>query len=299
MDYRKKLDEFLKRDIGLRKLVVIYWPTWSWKTDMSIDIAKALNTEIISTDSRQIFKYMDIWTGKITEEEKKWVVHHMLDVITPDQKYSVWEFKKEAERVMEDLYSRWKIPMLVGWTGLYVDSLIFDFDIPKVPADEKLRKQLEKEAEEKGNEYIFEKLKKLDPDYDRNLHKNNLKYVIRALEVKMLTWKSKTSFKKEKKLKYDVLFLSPDIKSREWLYDRINRRVKMMFEMWLFDEIKWLLDRWYKDNDFAMASIGYQEVIPYIRWKISREEAIDKVQQASRNYAKRQFTWFRKYEKYL
>lgn len=230
---------------------------------------------------------------------KKWVPHHMLDIITPDQKYSVWEFKKKAEKIMQNLYWKNKIPMLVGWTWLYINSLIFDFDIPKVPADEKLRKQLEQEAEEKWKDHIFEKLKKLDPYYDRELHKNNLRYVIRALEVKILTGKSKTSFKKEKKLKYDVLFLTPEFWDRETLYSRINKRVEKMFKMWLIEEVQWLLERWYKQTDFGLASIWYQEIVPYLKWQIPLKEAIQQVQQNSRNYAKRQFTWFRKYDNYL
>ncbi len=299
MDYKKELDLFLNKKTSKDKIIVIYWPTGSWKTDMSIDIAKYLDTEIISTDSRQIFKYMNIWTGKITEKEKKWIKHYMLDIIEPDKTYSVWEFKKESERILSKLYNKWKIPILCWWTGLYIDSLIYDFDIPKIPANEELRKKLEKQAKEKWKDYIFKKLQKIDPDYDTNLHPNNLRYVIRAIEVKMLTWKSKTSFKKEKLLKYDVLFLTPEFGNREKLYNKINKRVKMMFNMWLVEEIKWLLKRWYNFNDFGLKSIWYQEVLPYINWEISKEEAIAKVQQNSRNYAKRQLTWFKKYKNYI
>ncbi len=139
-------------------------------------------------------------------------------------------------------------------------------------------------------------LKEIDPDYDRTLHPNNLRYVIRALEVKMLTWKSKTSFRKDKILKYDILFLTPYNWDREWLYDRINRRVDMMFDSGLEDEIRWLLARWYKETDFGMNSIGYTEVYPYLRTKITLNEAKEKVKQNSRNYAKRQLTWFKKYK---
>lgn len=239
---------------------------------------------------------MDIWTGKIKEEEKKWVTHHMIDIITPDIDYSVWEFKKQAESIMETMYEKWKIPMLVWWTWLYIDSLIYDFDIPKIPADEELRATLEAEAKQKWNEYIFEKLKKLDPDYDRELHPNNLRYVIRALEVKILTWKSKTSFKKEKKLKYDVLFLTPDYGTREDLYNKINKRVKSMFKAWLLDEMESLIKKWYKKTDFWMNSIWYMELFAYFEGRMSLEDAIELVQKNSRNYAKRQLTWFRKYK---
>lgn len=310
MNYIQQLETFLSNKSDLKKLVVIYGPTAAGKTDMSIDIAKHLETEIISTDSRQIFKYMDIGTGKITPEEMSWVTHHMLDIIEPDSNYSVGEFKKASEAIMDDLYTHNKIPILCGWTGLYIDSLIYDFNIPEIPADEDLRTKLEAEAKEFWNEYVFQKLVDLDPDYDRELHPNNVRYVIRALEVKMLTWKSKTSFKQEKKLKYNVLFLSPQggkcpqddrgqymysQEYRDWLYDRINRRVVQMFTGGLIEENRMLLKKWYKKTDFGMKSIWYQEVQEYLAWNISMEDAISGVQQNSRNYAKRQLTWFRKY----
>jgi len=292
---KEKIDNFVNKNSTKKKLIVIYWPTWSWKTNLSIDISKYLKTEIISSDSRQIFKYMNIWTWKITEKEKQWIKHHMIDIIKPNEEFSVKEFKNKSEKIIDILHNNWKIPILCWGTGLYIDSLIYDFNIPKIPWDDLLRKKLEKEAEEKWNEYIFEKLKKIDPEYDRGLHMNNIRYVIRAIEVKMLTWNSKTSFKQEKKLKYDVLFLTPYSWNREQLYSRINKRVENMFISWLLEEIKLLFEKWYKENDFWMNSIWYSEVYPYLQWKITLEEAIRQVQQNSRNYAKRQLTWFRKY----
>lgn len=269
---------------------------------MSIDVAQYLESEIISTDSRQIFQNMDIWTGKITPEETKGIPHHMIDIIAPDRSYSVWEFKKIAEDHIQRLYDAGKIPILCWGTGLYIDSLIYDFDIPSPPSDDHLRSKLEAQALEFGNQYVFDQLLALDPDYDRGLHPNNLRYVIRALEVKILTGKSKSSFKQEKKLKYDVLFLSPEGPDvmysqtyRDWLYDRINTRVEQMFQQGLIDENKQLLEAWYKKTDFGMKSIWYTEVQEYLEWNISLEEALSQVQQNSRNYAKRQLTWFRKY----
>lgn len=140
----KKVEKFLEVKSQKQKIIVIYWPTASWKTAMSIDIAKEIWWEIISTDSRQIFKYLNIWTGKVTMEEMDWVPHYMLDIIEANQSYSVWEFKQKAEEIIEDIYSRWKIPILCWWTWLYIDSLIYDFDIPRIPADEELRTKLEK-----------------------------------------------------------------------------------------------------------------------------------------------------------
>ena len=293
----KKLEKFLEKKSNKPKIIVIYWPTGSWKTSMSIKVAKKLDSEIISTDSRQIFKYLDIWTGKILEEEKEEIPHYMLDIITPDKEYSVWEFKTESEKIICDISFRWKIPILCWWTGLYIDSLIYDFNIPKVLADEELRKSLENEANGYWNEYVYKKLEMIDPEYASTLHFNNLRYVIRWIEVKTLTGKSKLDFKEEKNLKYDTLFLTPFNWDREYLYNRINKRVWMMFDDWLVEEVKNLL-KIYKKSDFWMKTIWYKEVIDHIEWKINLEECIELVRRHNRNYAKRQLTWFRNYEKW-
>ena len=297
MEYIKKLNEFSIWKSNKPKIIVIYWPTWSGKTSVSIDIAKKINTEIISTDSRQIFQSLDIWTGKITENEMYWVVHHMIDIVSADMEYSVWEFKIKAEKYIEDILLKWKIPVLCGGTWLYIDSLIYDFNIPKVPADDELRNELEKQAQEHGNQHIYDQLVKLDPEYAAELHPNNLRYVIRALEVKILTWKSKTEFREEKKLKYDTFFLTPYNWDREVLYERINNRVQIMFNEWLIEEVEELL-KIYKKTDFWMKTIWYNEVVEYLEWKLTLIECVELVQKHNRNYAKKQLTWFRKYEKY-
>jgi len=292
----KNLEKFLNRKNNKNKIIVIYWPTASWKTSLSIDIAKKINSEIISTDSRQIFKFLNIWTWKITKEEMQGINHYMIDIIEPNIKYSVWEFKKEAEIFLEKIWDKWKIPILCWWTWLYIDSLIYDFKIPKIPADETLRKKLEQEAKNFWNNYLYEKLLKLDYNYAKTLHPNNLQYIIRALEVKILSWKSKSEFIEEKKLKYDTFFITPYLWDREKLYENINFRVKKMFDDGLVSEVKNLLKMWYKKDDFWLKTIWYKEVIEYLDWKISLNETIEQVQKNSRNYAKRQLTWFRKYK---
>lgn len=291
----KKVKDFLERKSNLKKIIIIYWPTWCWKTSLSINIAKEINSEIISTDSRQIFKYMNIWTWKILENEKEDIKHHMINIISPNEKYSVWEFKKEAENIINKIHKNRKIPILCWWTGLYIDSLIYDFDIPKIPADEKLRNKLEKDALKYWNNYVYNKLSEIDPEYAKVIHPNNLRYVIRAIEVKILTWKSKLDFKKEKELKYDTLFLTPYKWDREELYSNINIRIQNMFDIWLVKEIEDLLSKWYSRYDFWMKSIWYKEVIDFLNKKISLEDCINEVKQKNRNYAKRQLTWFRKY----
>jgi tRNA dimethylallyltransferase len=302
----QNINDFLNKKWTKKKLIVIYGPTASWKTNLSIKIAKFLNSEIISADSRQIFKYLNIWTWKVTEEEMRWIwildecnnktliPHYMIDFLEPDEEYSVWAYKKEAEICLEKIYNKWKIPILCWWTGLYIDSLIYNFKIPKVPWDKKLRDELEKERLEKWNDYIWQKLNEIDPEYAKELHSNNYRYVIRGIEVKMLTWKSKLDFREKKELKYDVLFLTPYNWDRKNLYEKIDTRVQKMFDDWLVEEVKPLLKKYWKDA-FWMKTIGYREVIEYLEWNISLDECIELVKKWNRNYAKRQLTWFRKY----
>lgn len=292
----KDLKKFLEKKSDKNKIIVIYWPTACGKTDLSIKIAKFLNSEIISTDSRQIFKWLDIWTGKVTEEEKKEIIHHMIDIVEPNQEYSVWEFKKEAEKIIKNIFKKWEIPILCWGTWLYIDSLIYDFKIPKVPADPILRKKLEDERIKFWNEFIWKKLQEIDPDYASELHPNNYRYVIRALEVKILTWKSKKEFREEKNLKYDTFFITPYDWNREKLYEKIDLRIKSMFENWLLEEVRNLLTK-YKKTDFWMQTIWYKEIIDFFEWKLNFDDCVALVQKHNRNYAKRQLTWFRKYEK--
>ena len=324
MSYKIQVENFLNKKSEKQKLVVIYGPTGAGKTAMSIEIAQILNTEIISTDSRQIYRWMDIGTGKITQEEMQGITHHMIDIINPDEKYSVWAFKCESENILDDLYERWKIPMLVGGTGLYIDSLIFDMNIGNIPADQALREKFETLSTEE----LFYWLQDIDPEYALEIHPNNRPYLERWIEVMLTTWKSKRNLRQEKELKYDVLFLTPQPFAapfssgreriqdwvvmweeefkielwkiyRKWLYSRINTRVEQMFEQWLEEEVTQLIAEWYCDEDEGMRAIGYQEFFPYLRGEISREECIWFVQQHSRNYAKRQLNWFSKYQKYI
>lgn len=317
MNFKTKIKKFLDKKTDLKKIIVIYWPTASGKTWLSIEIAKYLNSEIISTDSRQIFRELNIWTWKIKEDEMEWIQHYMIDIINPDQEYSVAEFKELAEQNMDIIFKKWKIPILCWGTWLYIDSLIYDFNIPRISANDEIRTKLENEAKEFWNNYVYDKLVKLDNEYAKELHPNNIRYVIRALEVKILTWKSKKDFREEKKLKYDVLFLTPYDWNREELYNKINTRVWMMFDEWLVNEVKELLKKYNRDN-FWMRTIWYKEVSDYLEniWKeytwdkilslwekeklwikLNLEETIELVKKNNRNYAKKQLTWFKKYEK--
>lgn len=291
-----KIDEFLNKKSTKNKIIVIYGPTACWKTWVWIEIAKHINSEIISTDSRQIFKYLDIWTWKVTQKEASGIIHHMIDIITPDKEFSVWEFKKKALELIDEIQKKWKIPILVWWTWLYIDSLIYDFNIPKAPEDKNLRLDLEQKALNFWKKYVWDILNEIDPKYASQVHYNNLNYVIRAIEVKKLTWLSKLDFKTEKKLNFDTFFYTPYFWDREALYSKINLRIKQMFDFWLIDEVKNILKMWYKKTDFWLKTIWYKEVIDYLEWKITLDECISIVSQHNRNYAKRQLTWFRKYE---
>lgn len=295
MDFKQKIEHFLAKKSDKQKIIVIYWPTGSWKTSLSIEIAKFLDTEVISTDSRQIFKWLDIWTWKITKEEADWIPHHMIDIINPDEEYSVSKFKHKSEEIIDSLHSNWKIPILCWWTWLYIDSLIYDFKIWWTPKNEEIRSKYEEVLKEKWERYLYDILLEKDPKYAQTIHPNNSRYVIRWLEVLELTWKSKLDYKEEKTLKYDVLFFNTYSWDRESLYSKIDKRVWMMFEEWLIDEIKELLKK-YQKTDFWMQTIWYKEPIDYLDWKISLEECISLVQQHNRNYAKKQLTWFKKYE---
>lgn len=294
--YKEQVQTFLENPSKKQKLIVIYGPTGAGKTAMSIEIAKMLDTEIISTDSRQIFKYMDIWTGKITKDEMDGVAHHMLDIVNPDESFSMWDFVKHSQKIMETLWEKNKVPMLVWGTGLYIDSLIFERNATEASSDPELRKYLDTLS----NDEMYAKLVEIDPEYAAELHPNNRPYIERGIEVMKLTWKSKREFRAERTLLYDVLFLTPEHPQerdyREWLYERINMRVEMMFDTWAEKEVQSLLDRGYNFDDFGMNSIGYREFDGYFGWDKTREEVITQIQQNSRNYAKRQCTWFKRYE---
>lgn len=287
------LETFINKKSDKKKLIVIYGPTGSGKTAMSIDIAKQIDSEIISTDSRQIFCQMDIGTGKITEQEMQWIPHHMIDIIMPDIPYSLANFKEESEKILDRMYQENKIPMLVWGTGLYIDSLIYDFQVWWNPANKELRQNLEKQSQAA----LYKILEKIDPEYALELHPNNKQYIIRAIEVFLLTGKSKRELRWNRNLKYDVLFLSPEYGDRENLYTRINNRVDTMFTEWLENEVSQLISSGYDETAFGMKSIGYSEFFPYFKGEYGLETCKTLIKQHSRNYAKRQLTWFRKYEK--
>ena len=279
-----------------KKLLIIAGPTAVGKTDLSIKLAKELDGEIVSTDSMQIYKYMDIGSAKVTKEEMDGVVHHMIDVIDPDTPFSVAEYKEMATKCIDDILSRNKLPILVGGTGLYINSITCNMNFTEAESDEEYRKELDSLANKYGNEYIHNMLKDIDPISFKEIHYNNRKRVIRALEVYKLTKKPFSSFNSGNDFyngPYDVKYYVLNM-DREKLYERINLRVDIMLKNGLIDECIKLKDMGYNSLMQSMQGIGYKEVFYYLENKISYEEAVGMIKQGSRNYAKRQLTWFRR-----
>lgn len=278
------------------KLLVIGGPTAVGKTDLSIKLAQKLNGEIISADSMQIYKYMDIGSAKVTAEEMSGIPHYLIDVITPDIPFSVADFKEYGNKALNAIISKEKLPIISGGTGLYINSLTCNMTFTEAEKDEEYRQYLETLAIEKGNEYIHEMLKECDPISYKEIHPNNRKRVIRALEVFKLTNKPFSSYNAGEDFynsDYDVYYyvLTMD---REKLYNRINMRVDIMMEKGLLEECIRLKDMGYTSDMQSMQGIGYKEILYYLEGKISLDEAVNMIKQGSRNYAKRQLTWFRR-----
>lgn len=277
-------------------LIILTGPTAVGKTALSIELAKDLNAEIISADSMQIYEYMDVGSAKVTKEEMDGIIHHLIDEVKPDYAFSVSEFQKRANKYIKDIDDRGKKVLVTGGTGLYLNSLIYDMDFAKSNSNSKLREELELELKENGIDYMHEKLKALDEDAANRIHKNNTKRVIRALEV-CLNGKKMQDFSTE--LKYNenyqpiIIVLNRD---REVLYERINKRVDLMMENNLIDEVKHLLDIGYDKNLISMQGIGYKEIVKYLEGEYSLDEAIEIIKRDSRRYAKRQITWFKRYK---
>lgn len=278
------------------KVIVIGGPTASGKTSLSIELAKKINGEIISSDSMQIYKDMTIGTAKPTVEEMDGIPHHLLDFVSPDERYSVADFKRDAESVIEEILSKKKNPIVVGGTGLYIDSLVYGIEYPDIELDDEYRKKLMQEADtEEGLINLYNKAKKIDPEAIRKISPNDKKRITRILEVYNATGKTKTELEKISRIngvKYDYKVFAINM-DREKLYDRINLRVDIMLEQGLIDEVENLVKK-YSNFPTAMQGLGYKEVVEFLNKEISKEEMIDKIKQESRRYAKRQLTWFRK-----
>nr|WP_263313427.1 tRNA (adenosine(37)-N6)-dimethylallyltransferase MiaA [Mammaliicoccus sp. Marseille-Q6498] len=279
-----------------KPLIAIVGPTAVGKTELSIRLAKALNGEIINGDAFQIYKGLDIGTAKVTEEEKEGIVHHLIDVYEPDASYSVYKFKEDVTKIIEDIHNRGKLPILVGGTGLYVQSVLYDYqlDDEQLSAEEmEIINNKLKTLYEYSNIELHDYLNSFDPETASSVHPNNRKRVERAIEYYLKTKKTLSDRKKSQTFtgKYGTLLIGIDL-SREILYERINMRVDMMLERGLLREVSNLVDMGY-ENSQSMQAIGYKELIPVVNGEKDIEIAIEQIKQNSRRYAKRQMTWFK------
>lgn len=265
------------------------------KSKLAIELAKKINGEIICADSMQIYKDMNIGTAKVTTEEMQGIKHYMLDIINPDERYSVSDYKVQAEKCIEKILNKGKVPIIVGGTGLYINSLIYGIEFQNEKYDEKYRKALEDMAQKEGLEVLYEKAKLIDPTAMEKISKNDKKRIIRVLEIYHKTGKTKTQQEiesRKKDVKYNYHMFAIDME-RPILYERINKRVDIMINEGLVEEVKNILSK-YSQFPTAMQGLGYKEVVEFLQGNASKEEMVEKIKLETRHYAKRQLTWFRK-----
>ncbi|MDB8805949.1 MULTISPECIES: tRNA (adenosine(37)-N6)-dimethylallyltransferase MiaA [unclassified Romboutsia] len=277
-------------------LIILTGPTAVGKTELSINLAKSLDADIISADSMQIYEYMDIGSAKVTKEEMNGVTHYLIDEVKPNYAFSVSEFQSRANKYIEKIHQEGKNILVTGGTGLYLNSLIYNMDFAKSDANNELRDKLQQELKENGIDYMHQKLKELDSDAADRIHKNNTKRVIRALEV-CLSGEKMNDFSNDLRFneKYEPIIIVLN-REREHLYERINKRVDIMMDCGLIDEVKNLLSMGYTKDMISMQGIGYKEIIKYLDGEYTLDEAVEIIKRDSRRYAKRQLTWFRRYK---
>lgn len=278
-------------------VVAVIGPTASGKSDLAVEICRRFGGEVVSADSMQIYKGMDIATAKPTEEEKKNIPHHMMNFLDNSEDYSVALYQQAASECIADIHSRGLLPVVCGGTGLYVDTLLNNVKLSDDSCDEELRRSLLKRAEDEGADKLLEEVRAFDPEYAEKLHPNNIKRIVRALEVYKTTGTTMTEQTELSKQAspYDVCFIGLDAENRQFLYDRIDRRVDIMFGRGLENEAREYLAS--ANGSTSAQAIGYKELQPYIDGEISLEEAEENLKRATRRYAKRQLTWFRRNER--
>ncbi|RAK11202.1 tRNA dimethylallyltransferase [Halanaerobium saccharolyticum] len=280
----------------MRDLIVLTGPTAVGKTELSLKLAQKIEAEIISTDSMQIYQHMDIGTAKATKAERDQVEHYLIDFLTPEAEYSVSRFQDDCDQTIAEIKTRDKMPMLVGGTHLYLKAVLEGFMLPEINPDYQLRQKFENLAEDQGTEAVHDILAKKDEVTAKKLHPNDLRRVIRAIEIYEQTGKTKSYYKKKQQQqppRYSAYKFAL-IRSRENLYQRINNRVELMMESGLLDEVKFLLNNFDNLSDTAQQALGYKELISYLKGETSLEKAVYEIKKRSRHFAKRQLTWLRK-----
>ena len=276
-------------------IVVVCGATASGKTRLAIDLAKRFDGEVVSADSMQIYKKLDIASAKPTEEEKDGIVHHLMDFLEPTEAFSVADYVPMAREIIADIHKRGKLPIICGGTGLYINSLVDNIEFDDTGSDPVFREEMKKLAEEHGNGYVLEKLREIDPESAGRLHENNLSRVIRALEVYHISGKTMTERQAESRRNpspYETCMMMIDYEDREVLYERIDKRVDIMMEQGLLEEAREFFT--HKDYVTASQAIGYKELKPYFDGEAELSECLERLKLETRHYAKRQLTWFKK-----
>lgn len=279
-----------------KPLVVLTGPTAVGKTKLSIDLAKALGGEIISADSMQVYKHMDIGSAKITEKEMDGVPHHLIDVLSPFEEFHIVRFQELAKKAVEDIYSRGRIPVFVGGTGFYIQAVTKDIDFTEGEEDKEYREELSRLAAEKGNEFLHEMLRNIDPKSAEEIHANNVKRVIRALEFYKengFPISQHNEEQKQNETPYNLAYFVLNA-PRELLYERIDRRVDEMMEKGLVEEVQKLKDMGCRREMTSMQGLGYKEILSFLEGEVPFEEAVRILKRDTRHFAKRQLTWFRR-----
>ena len=279
-----------------KPLVIIGGPTACGKTELSIRLAKAIDGEIISADSMQVYRYMDIGTAKVTKEEAEGIPHYLVDALLPNEPYNVMVFQQKAKDYMQKIWEKGKIPIIVGGTGFYINALLYDNTFTETEGDTTFRQACYDLAEAQGAEVLYQKLWDIDPEYAKTTHANNIKRVTRALEYHHMTGEKfsvHNATEKQKQSPYEAVVVILTME-RQKLYARIEKRIDLMMEAGLLDEVKKLLDMGYDGNLVSMQGLGYKEFLPYFAGENSQEKAVEDLKIGTRHFAKRQLTWFRR-----
>ena len=279
-----------------RPIRVLTGATAVGKTDISLQLAAVTNGEIISADSMQVYKSMDIGTAKILPQERHGIPHYMINEFEPDEEFNVFIFQKKVKKYIQDIHKRGKLPILVGGTGFYIQAVLYDISFTENPQNDHYRQRLQREAEEKGTHYLHERLRQVDLESAEAIHENNVKRVIRALEYYEFTGEKFSAHNERERKRsspYDFLYVVLTM-NRQRLYERIDQRVDQMMEAGLADEVKGLLDRGYKRELVSMQGLGYKEIAAALEHKCTMEEAVYRLKRDTRHFAKRQMTWFRR-----
>lgn len=279
-----------------KPLIILTGATAAGKTELSISLAKAVDGEIISADSMQVYKHMDIGSAKITQEEMAGIKHHLIDILEPNEEFHVVKFQSLAKEAVQSIYAKGKIPILTGGTGFYIQSVLYDIDFTESEEDTAFRTELEELAKKEGNEVLFERLRKIDPESCNIIHPNNIKRVIRAIEFyektgKRISEHNKEQHENESPYNFAYFVLDDD---RAVLYERINKRVDAMLESGLIDEVRNLKSMGCTSDMVSMQGLGYKEILEYLNGECTLDEAVYKIKRDTRHFAKRQLTWFRR-----